>query len=305
MTDALPNMFTSPVRTVRALREVGRTAVRLARRALDGESGPLSIPLGAPEIFATPVRAEREVALAELSLDQVKAVKHRFGITLNDVVLALCSGALRTHLRNHDQETGDPLVAIVPVSVRGLHEGDALGNRLSVMFVPLANDRESVQERIEAVVASSASNKAQERAVGYGPLASAVSDAVLPALARPMIRAGTQWGAVRRLRAGNLMVSNVPGPNVPLFFAGMRLRALHPLGPVVDGVALNITVQSYLNSLFVGINASASAVPDLPALGRLMGHELALLAEAAADGTAGAGGKAGPTRGAPLGTAAA
>ena len=88
-------------------------------------------------------------------------------------------------------------------------------------------------------------------------------------------------GVVRRLRAGNLMISNVPGPTFPLYFAGMRMEAVHPLGPVIDGVALNITVQSYLDSLFVGMNACATAVPDLPALARAMAKELDHLRRAA------------------------
>ena len=92
-----------------------------------------------------------------------------------------------------------------------------------------------------------------------------------------MIRAGTQWGAVRRLRAGNLMVSNVPGPNVPLFFAGMRLRALHPLGPVVDGVALNITVQSYRDQLDFGLIAGANVLPDVNKLARMFPEEFEAL----------------------------
>ncbi len=145
------------------------------------------------------------------------------------------------------------------------------------MFVPLANDRQTPLERLRTVTAASASCKGQERAVGYGPMATLLAEAVPPALAKPMIQLGVRSGILRRLRAGNLMVSNVPGPDFPLYFAGMELRAVHPLGPVVDGVALNITVQSYLDSLFVGINACATAVPDLPGLARAMGDELSLL----------------------------
>jgi len=97
---------------------------------------------------------------------------------------------------------------------------------------------------------------------------------------------------LRKLRAGNLMISNVPGPDFPLYFAGMELRAVYPLGPVIDGVALNVTVQSYRESLFVGINACASAVPDLPGLTRAMVDELSLLRRMAA----GAGEPHRPTR---------
>ncbi len=283
---AVPNIVTSPMRAVHAAREVGRTALRLARRALDEQAAPLSIPVGAPSTFETPVGAARSVSFAKLSLRDVRALKEQFGVTVNDVVLAICSGALRTHLAGREEEGSDPLIAVVPISVRSESADGAvaekdLGNRLSAMFLPLANDVDQPLERLRAIAATSASAKAQERAVGYGPLACAVSEAMPPALARPMIQFGIQVGALRRLRTGNLMVSNVPGPNFPLYFAGMRMLAAYPLGPVVDGVALNITVQTYDSSIFVGINACASAVPDLPALARSMVAELDRLTEAA------------------------
>jgi WS/DGAT/MGAT family acyltransferase len=284
---AIPSLVTSPIRALGALREIGKTAVRMAQRALDEETPPLSIPLGAPATFETPVGAARSVSFAELGLRQVRDLKERFGVTINDVVLAVCSGALRTHLAAHDdlagsdQEAGNPLVAVVPISVRSDSPDDDLGNRLSAMFVPLANDLSEPLDRLRSIAAASATAKAQERAVGYGPMASALSEAVPPALARPVIQLGISLGALRRARAGNLMISNVPGPDFVLYFAGMKMLAAYPLGPVVDGVALNITVQSYNDTLFVGLNACASAVPDLPALARSIAHELGHLRAAA------------------------
>jgi WS/DGAT/MGAT family acyltransferase len=238
--------------------------------------------LGAPSTFETPVGGSRSVAFAQLSLREVWALKEQFGVTLNDVVLAICSGALRTHLATHDEEVDSPLVAVVPISVRGQSRDDDLGNRLSAMFVPLANDLAKPLQRLRVIASTSACAKAQEKAVGYGPMASAVAEAVPPALAKPVIRLGIQFGALRRLRAGNLMISNVPGPNFSLYFAGMRMLAAYPLGPVVDGVALNITVQTYGEAVFVGINACATAVPDLPALATAIEAELGQLTEAAA-----------------------
>ncbi len=282
VTDALPSFIHSPVRAWRAVREIGRTTVRLARRAFDDDSGPVSIPLGAPPTFESPVGARRAVSFAELDMAAVRTLRERYGSTINDVVLAVCSGALRTHLAAHGQGTDSPLVAVVPVSLRGDAQADAVGNQLSAMFVPLANDRQTPLERLRTVTAASESCKGQERAVGYGPMATLLADAVPPALAKPVIQLGVRSGILRRVRAGNLMVSNVPGPGFPLYFAGMELRAVHPLGPVVDGVALNITVQSYRESLFVGINACAMAVPDLPGLARAMVDELSLLSRMAA-----------------------
>ncbi len=242
----------------------------------------MSIPLGAPATFESPVSAQRTVSWAELDMADVRALKDRYGSTVNDVVLAVCSGALRTHLAAHGQDVESPLVAVVPVSVRGGEDEEAMGNQLSAMFVPLSNDRKTPLERLRAVTATSASCKGQERAVGYGPVATLMADAVPPALAKPVIQFGVRSGVLRKLRAGNLMISNVPGPTFPLYFTGMRLQAVYPLGPVVDGVALNITVQSYLDSLFVGINAGATTVPDPPGLALAMVEELSLLRRMAA-----------------------
>ena len=284
---AIPSVVTSPIRAFGALREIGKTAIRMAQRALDEETPPLSIPLGAPATFETPVGAARSVAFAELGLGPVRELKERFGVTINDVILAVCSGALRAHLAKHDylagsdQEPGSPLVAVVPISVRSDSPEDDLGNRLSAMFVPLANDLPDPIDRLRSIAAASASAKAQERAVGYGPMASALSEAVPPVLARRVIRMGISMGALRRARAGNLMISNVPGPDFPLYFAGMQMMAAYPLGPVVDGVALNITVQSYNDTLCVGLNACASAVPDLSGLACSIVNELAHMTEAA------------------------
>lgn len=219
---AVPNILTSPVRVLRATREVGRTAFRLARRALDEQTGPMTMPLGAPNTFEVPVGAARSVSFAKLSLRDVRSLKDQFGVKINDVVLAICSGALRAYLADHEEEEAESLVAIVPISVRSestngeLADGkladEDLGNRLSAMFLPLANDLAQPLERLGAIAAASKAAKEQERAVGYGPLASAVSEAVPPVVARPMIQLGIQVGALRRLRTGNLMISNVPGP---------------------------------------------------------------------------------------------
>jgi diacylglycerol O-acyltransferase len=280
ISDALPELLTSPLRAIRAAREVGRTTWRLVSHAA-GQGTEVSIPLGAPAQFDVPMTACRQVAFAETSLGEILALKDRLGLTLNDIVLAACSGALRTYLAAHDRETTPPLVAVVPVSVRADAERGAIGNRLSAMFVPLATDRADRWDRLETVVAACDSAKAQERAVGYGAMAAAVSEAVPPAVAGPAMRLGAQLGAVRRLRPANLVISNVPGPTVPLYFAGMRMEAVYPIGPVVDGVALNITVQSYRDSLFVGLNACSSVVPDAEPLARSVVDELNLLARAA------------------------
>ena len=153
MTDALPSFIKSPVRALRAVREVGHTAVRLVRCVVGDRIGPVSLPFGAPDTFESPVGARRAVAFAELEMVHVRVLKERFGSTINDVVLAVCSGALRDHLAAQDQEPESPLVAVVPVSVRG-DDGAGPGNQLSAMFVPLANNRQTPLERLRTVTAA-------------------------------------------------------------------------------------------------------------------------------------------------------
>jgi WS/DGAT/MGAT family acyltransferase len=280
VTDALPSVLQSPLRVLRAAREMGRTSVRLARRALDKAAGPISIPLGAPATFEDRVGAQRAVTFAVLDLAQVRTLKDRYGSTINDVVLAVCSGALRSHLMANGRDTGQPLVAVVPVSVRA-DEHEAQGNQLSAMFVPLSNDLQTPLERLRTVSEASSACKGQERAVGFGPMATLLADAMPPVIAKPVIQLGVRTGVLRKVRACNLMVSNVPGPSFPLYFAGMELCEVYPLGPVVDGIALNVTVQSYRESLYVGINACATTVEDLPSLATAMVDELDLLSRMA------------------------
>ena len=217
MTDALADASSAaPCGALRAAREVGRTAVRLARCAVDDRLGPVSIPLGAPDTFETPVGADRAVSFAELDMAEVRALKTRFGSTINDVVLAVCSGALRSHLAAHDQDVESPLVAVVPVSVRG-EQGRAGVGQSPLRHVRAARrtTRRPRWSGCGTVTAASASCKGQERAVGYGPMATLLTEAVPPAVAKPVIQLGVRSGVLRKLRPGNLMVSNVPGPGFP------------------------------------------------------------------------------------------
>ena len=274
MTNALPSFIHSPVRGLRAVLELGNTGVRLVRCVVgDHHIGPLSIPLGAPDTFETPVHARRAVAFAELDMALVRVLKDRFDSTINDVVLAVCSAPCartwrRTTRTSRARWSPSSPCRCAVTSVPGWATSSppcscrspTTARRRSNGFAPSARPAWSC--------------KGQERAVGYGPMATLLADAVPPALAKPAIQLGVRSGVLRKLRAGNLMVSNVPGPTFPLYFAGMQLRGVYPLGPVVDGVAVNVTVQSYRDSLFVGINACAVTVPDPPGLARAMVEEV-------------------------------
>ena len=218
-------------------------------------SDPCRSPSGRPTRSSRRSARAARSSFAELDMAQVRVAQGRASAPpINDVVLAVCSGALRAHLAAHDQD------AEQPAGGRGAGLGArrrrrrSPGNQLSAMFVPLSNDRKTPLERLRHGDGGQR-HRARDRSApsGYGPMATPVAEAVPPALAKPMVQLGVRSGVLRKVRAGNLMISNVPGPDFPLYFAGMELRALRTRsGRSIDGVALNITVQSYRDSLFVG-----------------------------------------------------
>jgi WS/DGAT/MGAT family acyltransferase len=209
------------------------------------------------------ITAHRRVAFGSLPLSDVKRVKNHFGMTVNDVVMALTATALRRWLLDHDALPATPLVAAVPVSVRA--EGDTSaesGNQISVMLAALPTHVRDAGERLQATRESMLEAK---RAFDTVPatLLQDVSALVPTALsglaARALFRLATVPGV-----PFNLFVSNIPGPQLPLYIAGARVQAIHPVSAVTDLTGgLNLTLFSYDGSLDVGLVACREMVPDL------------------------------------------
>ncbi len=218
----------------------------------------------------TPRRAYASVAV---SLDDVKAVKVALDVTLNDVVLAMCAGALRRYLEANHELPDRPLLAGVPVSTRGAAQGE-LGNRVSNMFTALPVQLADPLERIRAVAAVTVGAKAQHNALGADMLAD-WSEITPPAPFAGVVRLYSRLHLADRHRPPiNLVVSNVPGPCQPLFIAGARLVEIQSVGPILEGIGLNITVWSYLDQLTFGILACRDTLPDVPRGGRRPGRRL-------------------------------
>lgn len=184
---------------------------------------------------------------------------------LNDVVLAVCAGALRRYLDRHDDLPSPPLVAFVPISVRD-PDADAdggLGNRVSAMLTSLATDEPDPRRRLDRIAGSTRSGKQQHDAVGATTLTD-WTEVAAPAVFSQAARLYTRTRLADRHRPlFNAVISNVPGPQVPLYFAGAELVALYPMGPVIDGGALNITVMSYRGQLYFGLVSCREIVPDV------------------------------------------
>lgn len=224
-----------------------------ARRRTEGPGMPT--PLRAPRTsFNTTVTPHRKVSYTHVPLEDVKAIKRAFGTTVNDAVLAIVSGGLRRYLAARNEMPDRSLLAAVPVSVRTEDEKDKVGsNKVSAMFSTLATDIDDPIERLKAIAEANKGAKEEHKAIGADMLTK-WGELAAPTTFSLAVRmyAGLKL-AERHPVVHNLVISNVPGPSFPLYFAGAKLVALYPLGPIFDGAGLNITVVSYMDQLFFGL----------------------------------------------------
>ncbi|MCO5303673.1 MAG: wax ester/triacylglycerol synthase family O-acyltransferase [Phycicoccus sp.] len=251
-------------------------------RGPSGDGGVIksSTPLVAPPTpLNVAISPHRRFAFASLPLDEVKFVKNTFEVSVNDVVMAISAGALRRWLLAHDALPDGPLVAMVPVSIRGADDGVG-GNKVSAMLAALPTQLEDPVERLAVTRQATMIAKAQQAFIPQG-LVDDVSDFAPPALTARAARVMFASKILHRLPAFNTVISNVPGPNVPIYLAGAKLLAHHPVSVVTDGIGLNITVIGYLGQLNFGLVAAREIVPDLADLMGWFGEELALLVAAA------------------------
>ena len=206
------------------------------------------------------ISAHRRFAFGSLSLDTVKAIKNELGITVNDVVVTLCASAVREWLLERDELPRDPLVAMVPVSVRAPHEAQAFGNRISAMIVPIPTNVAHPRDRLRRAHELLRSAKANHAALPATLLTDATAF-IPPAVAA--LAARTTIDLLSRTRPPlNLVISNVPGPRESLYCAGAQMESMFPVSVVVDGVGLNMTVMSYRDRLDFGIVTDQGQIPD-------------------------------------------
>ena len=251
------------------LAQIGRSAVgfgpsafNLARRGLMEQQ--LTLPFGAPRtILNVPIGGARRCAAQSWSMERILAIKKAAGVTVNDVVLAMCGGALRAYLIEQNALPDKPLIAMVPVSLRD-DVNSTGGNQVGALLANLATDLTDPAKRLESVSASMRSNKevfsqlpkSQRMALSVFNVSPLLLGAISPALgaAAPPF---------------NLVISNVPGSREPLYWNGARLDGNYPFSIALDGQALNITLSNNADNLDFGLVGCRSSVPSLQ---RLLGH---------------------------------
>jgi WS/DGAT/MGAT family acyltransferase len=242
---------------VARLRRAPEEALEITRRTLAGLSSLVSAGPTPPGPFNVAVGPNRRFAMAEVAVDDAKAVKNALGGTVNDVVLATVAGALHRFLRGRREKTrGSTLRALVPVSIRDRSQRMALGNQVSMFFVDLPVGRMGAASRLRRVTQATGELKDRHQAVAASALIG------LGTWAPPTLHA-LSARLVARQRVANLVVSNVPGPQVPLYLAGARQVATYPVMPLGPTMALSIAVTSLSGVMGFGLTADWDTVPDL------------------------------------------
>ncbi|MEC3979944.1 WS/DGAT/MGAT family O-acyltransferase [Amycolatopsis sp. H20-H5] len=258
--DELPGLARVP--GVDLLAKAGSALSRLTRQG-PGRHEAERPRLMAPDTpFNGPISPHRRLAYGSLPLEDVKQVKRAFGVTVNDVVMALCATVMRRWLIDHDALPADPLVTLVPLSVRTPEQAKSAGNQISVMLAPLPTHIADPAARLAHTAQSMVSAKKR-----YQPLpASWLVDfsSMLPAALGGLSARALMKFLGATAPVVNLVVSNVPGAQLPLFLAGARLLGNYPVSAITDASGgLNITVMSYNGQLDFGIVVCRELIPDV------------------------------------------
>lgn len=246
------------------LGETVSSAARVVQRHRDPDTVVGAVPLTAPRTpWNAAITPHRKVAFGGVALSEVKAVKDHFGVTVNDIVLAVVGGALRRYLLDHDALPDEPLVATCPISIRTEDEQGAMNNRVSAMFTTLATHVDDPIERVRLIHETTKGAKEDHSAIG----ASMLTDWAEYASPRMFALASRLYSqlhlADHHRPIHNVVISNVPGPPVPLYFAGAQLVAAYPMGPIMEGAGLNVTAMSNCDRIDIGFLVCRELIPDV------------------------------------------
>jgi diacylglycerol O-acyltransferase len=242
---------------------LGPSTWSLARAALVEQQ--LTLPFAAPRtMLNVPIGGARRVAAQSWSLDRIKSIKQAAGVTVNDVVLAMCSGALRYYLFEQHALPDTPLVAMIPVSLRTKEEADSGGNMVGTILCNLATDVGDPATRLETISESMRGNKKV-----FSELPRLQAFALSAFLIAPLGLSALPGFVSSAPPPFNIVISNVPGPTEPMYWGGARLDGNYPLSIALDGQALNITMTNNAGNIDFGLVGCRRSVPHLQ---RLLGH---------------------------------
>jgi len=261
---AASSIARSPWRVAKTSRRTIESTLRVRQRNRRPDVDPPPGLFNAPRTsFNAALTPHRDFALTSLSLPDVKMVKNALGVSVNDVVLGLCAGALRKYLEHVGEQPDGPLVAMVPVSVRTEEQKGTHGNQVSSMLCSLATDVDDPVDRLLTIHRGTTQAKEQINIIGAEALTDWVEFAAPAVLGRAVRLYSRTRMADRHRPLFNVTISNVPGPPFALYSAGARMIAHYPMGPIFDGGGLNITLMSYMDRIDFGLVACSDLIDDV------------------------------------------
>ena len=270
----LGNMSQGLLKQYRAIPELAGLLAHMGADALQRKTDVPRLPYTAPRtLFNGELDSRRSLVTSELPLNPVKRLAHQAGGSVNDVLVAICGGALRRYLLEHDSLPRGSLVAGMPVSLKTPEAGD--GNKLSYIMSPFFTDEADDRRRLERVI--KVTQAAKQELANISTTAAMDYYALIMA---PGILLAATGNAARFRPPINAIFSNVPGSRQRLFLEGAELEAIYPLSIVTDGMGLNITVVSHFNKLFFAIASCPTEQPGVDKLGRLLKQSYRDLREA-------------------------
>jgi len=277
--DAVVERLVSPREVWRGFRRVARGPRRAARKAVDAVTAAGTFAWsgwGAPDTpFNVEIGPHRRFAWVDAALPELKQVKDEFGGTVNDVILAAVAGALGRYMRARGHATaGVEVVAMVPVSVRTEDQHGALGNQVSSMMAPLPVSIEDPLQRLRHVSEAMGDLKSSKQALG-ATVMTQLADFAPPTISAQAARLQS------RQRFFNLVVTNVPGPQFPLYLLGRRMKRVYPMVPLAQRQAVCVGIMSYDGQVNFGLIGDFDAMSDLEELGQDLDAALDELIEAA------------------------
>lgn len=267
------NSISKTTKFLRLVSEQVQTLPNLTRELSDtffnemGKNPDYVSTFQAPKcIINQSISASRRFAAQSYKLERFRTIAKKLNVTINDVVLAVCSGALRSYLIGQRALPKKPLIAMVPISLR--QDDSSTGNQISMILANLGTHKGDPLERLNIIKRSVENSKKRfgrmnpSEILGYSGVIYSMAGLNLIS------------GILPRRQAFNLVISNVPGPREPLYWNGAQLDALYPASVLMDGQALNITLTSYLDKLEVGIMACRHVLPRVQSLLALLEEEI-------------------------------
>ncbi len=243
---------------------VGKVAVGAMNLQGDKRLKKLDPPprlLSAPSsIFNQPIASGRTFWGKNFEFDRIRAIRKAVpGVTVNDVVLAICAGGLRSYLDSRGELPVKPLVAMAPISVRAEADDEGAGNQVSAMLVSLATDIDDAVDRLIHIRANTQRSKIHASAIPANKITEFLPSETVAAAARVYTR--TRLGGHHR-PFFNVTITNVPGPPVSIYAAGARVHSVFAMAPILDGLGLILVVVSYAGRISIGITSCEQIVPD-------------------------------------------